>query len=146
MRTPATSAAATAATAAAAEAQPPARAYGCLLPATPGRAGRAQERLEREAKTVRDVETILGALLQTVAQSPLDRRSEPARRLRGLRRVLRVTEGDARVLAKIAADGAEAARLAGQMKTLDRYTAFFVTEGKRPRLLELGKKDNGPDA
>jgi hypothetical protein len=54
--------------------------------------------------------------------------------------ILRVTEGDARVLAKIAADGSEAARLAGQMKTLDRYTAFFVTEGKRPRLIELGTK------
>jgi DNA phosphorothioation-dependent restriction protein DptH len=51
--------------------------------------------------------------------------------------VLRVTETDAKMLAKNVVQSTEANAIAGRLKSLDKYTAMFFTEGKRPVVLRL---------
>lgn len=51
--------------------------------------------------------------------------------------VLRVTEIDAKALAKNVVHSSEANAVAGRLKALDKYTAIFFTEGKRPMILQL---------
>jgi len=51
--------------------------------------------------------------------------------------VLRVTEIDAKALAKNVVHSSEANAVAGRLKALDKYTAMFFTEGKRPAVLQL---------
>lgn len=51
--------------------------------------------------------------------------------------VLRVTETDAKALAKNVVHSTEANAVAGRLKTLDKFTAMFFTEGKRPTALQL---------
>lgn len=51
--------------------------------------------------------------------------------------VLRVTETDAKALAKNVVHSSEANAVAGRLKALDKYTAMFFTEGKRPMVLQL---------
>lgn len=51
--------------------------------------------------------------------------------------VLRVTEADAKALAKNVVQSAEASSIAGRLKTLDKYTAMFFSEGRRPTTLRL---------
>ncbi|HEX8565193.1 MAG TPA: hypothetical protein VF648_05950 [Pyrinomonadaceae bacterium] len=51
--------------------------------------------------------------------------------------VLRVTEIDAKILAKNVVQSNESNAIAGRLKSLDKYTAMFFTEGKRPLVLRL---------
>lgn len=51
--------------------------------------------------------------------------------------VLRVTEVDAKTLAKNVVHSAEANSIAGKLKSLDKYTGMFFTEGRRPITLKL---------
>lgn len=51
--------------------------------------------------------------------------------------VLRVTDIDAKILAKNVVQSTEANAVAGRLKSLDKYTAMFFTEGKRPVILKL---------
>ena len=69
----------------------------------------AHRRLERKGEVARRVEPVFGLLLQAVAQNPLDRGSEPARRLRELRRVLLRDRGH-RLGRRVAAEGPFARR------------------------------------
>lgn len=52
---------------------------------------------------------------------------------------LRVTETDAKALAKNVAQSTEASSIAGRLKGLAKYTAMFFCEGKRPTILQLAK-------
>lgn len=51
--------------------------------------------------------------------------------------LLRVTEADARALAKNVASSSEAGRVAGRLKQLAKFTAMFFAEGRRPSTLRL---------
>jgi DNA phosphorothioation-dependent restriction protein DptH len=51
--------------------------------------------------------------------------------------VLRVTEADAKALAKNVANSSEASNIAGRLKQLAKFTALFFAEGRRPSLLKL---------
>jgi len=51
--------------------------------------------------------------------------------------VLRVTDTDAKSLAKNVAQATEASGIAGRMKQLDKYTAVFFCEGKRLAFLKM---------
>ncbi len=51
--------------------------------------------------------------------------------------VLRVTEADAKALAKNVVPSTDVSNVTGRLKGLAKYTAMFFTEGKRPSLVKL---------
>lgn len=51
--------------------------------------------------------------------------------------VLRVTETDAKALARNVVLSAEANSIAGRLKSLEKYTAMFFSEGRRPTTIRL---------
>lgn len=51
--------------------------------------------------------------------------------------VLRVTEADAKALAKNVASSSDASSIAGRLKQLAKFTAMFFAEGRRPNVLKL---------
>lgn len=51
--------------------------------------------------------------------------------------VLRVTEADAKALAKNVARSTDVSNVTGRLKELKKYTAMFFTEGKRPSIVKL---------
>lgn len=51
--------------------------------------------------------------------------------------VLRVTEVDAKALAKNVAGSSEASNVAGRLKQLAKFTAMFFAEGRKPTVLKL---------
>lgn len=51
--------------------------------------------------------------------------------------VLRVTEADAKALAKNVVPSTDVSNVTGRLKGLAKYTTMFFTEGKRPSLVKL---------
>ena len=60
--------------------------------------------------------------------------------------VLRVTEADARILARKTGSTLEERRVADRMKALDKYTAMFFEEGRsRPVAIRLNDEKFSPE-